>query len=590
MKIFSAIQEKRTANAESRKMTNLLLTALFPVFIVCLTELTQMKSTSKLVLFIVNSPLVMLFNLIAVSMIYAVLLCAFKRTWIAALIEGVTLETLSVVELFKYGANGNHLILTDMRLAKNVKSLTSFSYIKITPMLVICVLLLFAYVIAMFWFNHKINLKPSPRVITSLACAGFCVSVIALPAFGTKVFTVFDIDASESYNVFKINEKFEHNGFLSFLVQTTAESLSNKVKEPEDYTPAAINSLLPGHKSGSENFSKPNVIVVMSEAFADFRKLDGFNLETDAYDTFDELTEKYGGGRLVVPTLGSYTVRTEFELIFGLPVKSLKDPAMPQRMLLDREQPTLAQYFKEYDYSTYYIHSFLRTFYSRERVYANFGFDKLIFEDDFTVPVDYYNAYIDDSVIFNQIEQLVKDSDKPVYVHTTTMQNHQPYNQFEQYDSQLEEYLAGVEHTTDSLQKMLEYFDSCGEPTVVLFVGDHFPSFKTEDSIYEQLGINSENCSILYEQSYLLYSNYTLDENAIPDEEFSAFYAPYILLDAIDAPGDSFTDAMLAKLDALPLYSSHYNPAQQPDEELDMLTYDRVLGEKCSAGNVKEEN
>lgn len=580
MKIFSAIQEKRRSNAETRKMTNLILTALFPIFIVCLTELTQMKSTAKFVLFIVQSPLVMLFNLIAVSTIYAVLLCIFKRTWIAALIEGITLETLSVVELFKYGANGNHLILTDMKLAANVKSLTSFSYIKITPALVASVLAVLGYIFAMFWFNHKIKLRPSRRAITSAVGVAFCAAVITIPAFSSKLFTIFKIDASESYNVFKINEKFEHNGFLSFLVQTTAESVANKVEEPEDYTPAAIGNLLPEHDESTGEFKKPNVIVIMSEAFADFRALEGFTLDTDAYDKLDRMKNKYNSGKLIVPTFGSYTVRTEFELIFGLPVKSLNDPAMPQRMLLDREQPTIPRYYQDFGYSTYYLHSFLSTFYSRETVYANFGFDKLFFEDDFTVPVEYYNAYIDDSVLFNQIQALVAESSEPVYIHTTTMQNHQPYNQLEGYASQLEEYLAGVSHTLDSLDAMLDYFNECGEPTVVFFVGDHFPSFKTEDNIYEQLGINSDNCSILYEQTYLLYSNFDIDESAIPDEEFSVFYSPYMLIDAINAPGDAFTDAMRDKLQALPVYSSHYNPEQPDDGDLDLLTYDRVLGEK----------
>lgn len=583
MKLLSIIKEKRGLNAENKKMTNLLLTAFFPIFIVCLSELTQMKSTAKLILFIVRSPMVMVFNLIAISMIYVILLCIFKRPWIAALIEGVTLETLSVVELFKYGANGNHLILSDMKLATNVKSLTSFSYIKITPILVICVLTLFGYIFAMFWFNHKINLKPSPRVITSLACLAFCGATISMPSFNSKIFTAFDIDATESYNVFKINEKFEHNGFLSFLVQTTAESISNKVEEPEDYTPAAIEKLLPGGNDDKGEFKKPNVVVIMSEAFADFRKLDGFELDTDAYDKLDIMAKKYDSGRLIVPTFGSYTVRTEFELLFGLPVKSLNDPAMPQRMLIDRPQPTIVQYYKDFGYSTYYIHSFLSTFYSRETVYANFGFDELIFEDDFTVDVDYYNAYIDDVVLFNQIEKLISDSDDPVYIHTTTMQNHQPYNQLEQYDSQLEEYLAGVEHTLDSLNSMLKRLDNCGEPTVVLFVGDHFPSFKTEDNIYEELGINSDNCSILYEQTYLLYSNFDIDSSKIPEENFSVFYSPYVILDAIGAPKDSFINAMLDKMEGLPVYSSHYNPDVNDDVDLDMLTYDRVLGEKRSA-------
>ena len=40
-----------------------------------------------------------------------------------------------------------------------------------------------------------------------------------------------------------------------------------------------------------------------------------------------------------------------------------------------------------------------------------------------------YGTYIDDNTVYNQIEQLITDTDEPLYLHATTMQNHQPYNQ-----------------------------------------------------------------------------------------------------------------------------------------------------------------
>ena len=50
----------------------------------------------------------------------------------------------------------------------------------------------------------------------------------------------------------------------------------------------------------------------------------------------------------------------------------------------------------------------------------------MILEDDFTVPVTTYGEYIDDNVVYNQIESLIASTDEPLYVHATTMQNHQP--------------------------------------------------------------------------------------------------------------------------------------------------------------------
>lgn len=46
------------------------------------------------------------------------------------LLESILYMALSITELFKYNTNGNHLIMTDMKLFRSVKSLTSFAYIQ----------------------------------------------------------------------------------------------------------------------------------------------------------------------------------------------------------------------------------------------------------------------------------------------------------------------------------------------------------------------------------------------------------------------------------------------------------------------------
>lgn len=582
---IDAINEKREINSTKYRMTNFLLTVLFPVFIVSMAEINQGKYVSKFILFVAEKPTIFLFNILLASGIFYTLLYIFKKSWIASAIEGLSYFTLSIVELFKYGTNGNHLILTDMKLAKSIKSLTSFAYIKITPMLLIYTFIVLAYLFAVFWFNPKINPKPKKRIITVASCLTACVSVIAIPSISMPVYSFFEIDTSESSNTFKLNEKFENNSFLAFFVQTASENFSKRIVEPKDYNSETIDEMLEenseDNKTKTQN--KPNVIVIMSESFADFRRI-AKDLETDAYDGFDETVKEGYSGTAIVPTFGSFTVRTEFELNFGLPVKSLNDPNMPQRLLIDREQPTVARYYSDLGYKTAYIHTFLRSFYDRDTIYSNFGFDEMYFEDNLTVPVEYRNSYIDDSVIFNQIEKLLKDNDEPMFIHTTTMQNHQPYNQGKDPDDELGNYLDGVSDMTKDFRKFINYLKTIDEPTVVMMVGDHYPSFKGEDNIYNQLEINGETCSVLYEQPYLIWTNdkKEIDSSVIPNEKISTFYLPYVLMDSIGLKEDSFVQTMLTKMKEVPVYSTHYNSEIPNDEELDILTYDRVLGENIS--------
>lgn len=583
-----ALNLRRDANSERYHTTNFLLTALFPLFIVCLAEITQDKYPSKFILFCAERSSVMLFNLLIASLIFYALLLLMKRAWRAVLFQSLVYMTLSVVELFKFGTNGNHLILSDMALAANVKSISSFAYIQITPQLVVYVLLMLGYIGATFWLNPQNKVRFPRRMVTGGLCLLSCVAIIVVPPISNSVYAFFDVDTSEADNAFQLNEKFDKNSFLAFLVQTTSAQLADRVQEPDDYGQDAIDALLHTDVKDPAVDVQPNVIVVMSEAFADFRKFDSLSIPQSTYAGFDAVAREGYRGTTIVPTYASFTVRTEFELLFGLPVRSLHDPNMPQTLLPDRAQPTLVRNYKDMGYDTAYVHPFVSSFYDRDKIYANFGFDKMLFIDDFTVDTNYYGAYVDDDTVFRQITDLIEDTDAPLYVHTTTMQNHQPYNQGEDPDAEFENYLTWIGTTSDALRDFTNQLKTIDEPTLILFVGDHFPSLKGEDSVYTQLGLNGDNCAVLYEQSYVLWSNYKLSYGEVPKEKISTFYLPYVLMDLAGSPHTAFTQTMLDKMEKLPIYSTNYLPDAAYDTDLDMLTYDRVLGEQLSAEGLPE--
>lgn len=592
-KYIGIFNSKREENSGKYKMTNLILTILFPFFIVCMAEINQDKYPSKFILFLAERPSVMLFNFVIASLIFYGFLLLFKKGWIAVLTQSFIYMVLSITELFKYNTNGNHLIMTDMKLVKSVKSLTSFAYIKITPMLVTYVIIVLVYFGAVFWFNPKMKMKMSRRIAPAIACIGACIATVTVPAVSKPVYSLFDLDTTAADNAFKLNEKFENNSFLAFFCQTASENLANQLKEPENYNDDTVQAMMDIDVEEQAAFDKgkPNVIMIMSEALADFRRFDDqldLNIG-DTYAGFDAVAAEGYRGTAIVPTYASWTVRTEFELNFGLPVRSLNDPNMPQRLLLDRAQPTIASYYKSWGYSTAYVHPFMGSFYSRQRVYANFGFDKLMFDEDFTVPINYYGTYIDDKTVFNQVEKLIKETDEPLFLHTTTMQNHQPYDQGEDPDDEMGNYFQWIGKTSQDFEAFINDLKEIDEPTVVFIIGDHYPSLKGENSVYDQLGMNGNNCSVLYEQPYIIWSNDDLDYSSIPDEEFSTFYAPYVLMNLIDTPRDSFIQAMMDKMETVPVYSTNYDPTVGRDEELDILTYDRILGDVISSNAIPED-
>ncbi|WP_295218251.1 LTA synthase family protein [Ruminococcus sp.] len=589
-----SVHEKRSYNTLRYPMTNRILLLLYPIFIVCMAELNQDKYPSKLVLFISDHPTIMLFNILIAALIFLGALLLFRSGWFSMLLESILYMALSITELFKYNTNGNHLIMTDMKLARSLKSLTSFAYIKITPRLILYLSICVAFILAAYWFNPRFNarVKLSKRLVPGLACLIACVMVVTVPFVSKPVYALFQLDTKAADNTFILNEKFENNGFLAFFMQTGSENLSNKLEEPEEYQEDSshlLDQYLAEEVPDLEFDSgvKPNVIEIMSESFADFRAFSdeleelGYTDLDQYYVGLDEAASEGYEGTLIVPTYASYTVRTEFELLFGLPVKSINDPNMPQRMLLERQQPTVPSYYKSWGYSTAYVHPFQSSFYSRKRIYGQFNFDTMIFEDDFTVPVNTYGEYIDDNVVYNQIEALIDATDEPLYVHATTMQNHQPYTDGDSED-EFVNYLSRLQHSSNGLADFLDRLAEVDEPTIVLFVGDHFPSLRGDDGIYSQLNITSENCSTLYEQRYILWSNYDLNTSLLPEEAVSTFYAPYLVMELIDAPRDSFIQSMMNEMETEPVYSTNYMPMQEKNDKLDTLTYDRILGDIIS--------
>lgn len=591
--------QKRDDNSERFKVLNIILMIVFPIFIACMAEINQFKHVSSFLNFAVERPSVLLFNFIAAGIVFILLLAAFRKGWLAVLAQSIIYMALSITELFKYGTNGNHLILSDMKLFKSIKSLKSFAYIKITPRLIIYCLIVLAFIAVVFHLNPKLpRHKPFKRAIAAVACAGISMCMIVFPGFYTPVYNFFKLDTTAASNAFLLNEKFDNNSFLAFIVETASESFENRLVEPENYNEEYVSTIIDTDIDETENFNggvKPNVIVVMSESYADFRVFDELGIDDSYYAGFDKACAEGKSGIAVTPTYASYTVRSEFELLFGLPVRGLNTPNMPQRELADREQPAFAQYYKSWGYKTAYVHPFQGSFYSRTRIYGDFGFDTMIFHDDiegvtdFTVPVEHFGTYVDDNTVFNQLLDLIKTTDDPMYIHTTTMQNHQPYNLGEDPDDEIGNYLTWVKHTNEGLDSFLEELKKLDEPTLVFFVGDHFPSLRGETSVYNQLNITGENCSTLYEQKYFFWSNYDADFSDVPEEKFSFFYVPYIIADIIDAPHDSFIERMDEYMKEIPIYSTDYNDGTPDNDMLDVLTYDRVIGDVMSPCPIPEE-
>lgn len=571
------VRQKRKENALRYETFGKVLLFTYPVFIVLLSEFNHLQSLPDLMSFLINDFSVFLFDILLMGAIFAAILFFVRSGFWAMFSTGLVLFILSFVEYFKYKSSGAHFVLSDLFMAGNTSQLMKFAGVQLNAVMIVNILIFLAYFAVVFWFNPRLvnPMKNYKRFLTAISCLLIVAVSVATP-LSTLIYSVFAVDNEVTPNNYASNEKFSRNNLVGYLAQTSTEQILNSIDEPEQYSEQSIQSELSPARQATTSV-KPNVVVIMSESYADMRRL-GLAENFDSYYTnFDRIAQEGFRGNAVVPTFGNTTVRTEFELMFGVPMKSLNDPTTPQKTLVEREQqPTFAQYYKENGYSTAYIHPFLSTFYGRDEIYSNYGFDKMLFRDDLTVEATQFREYIDDRTDFNQVLQELEDSDGPSYIYTSTMQNHQPYNLDENL-TEFQYYMEGIKQTDQSLGEFFDALKQLEEPTVVLFVGDHYPYFADGDGVYEQAGINQANAYKLYQQPYLIWNNYGAGYS-VPQEDVSAFYLPHLLVELTGAEQTPFIATFLDQMKVTPVYSSNYNREIAGNKALDELTYDRVLG------------
>ncbi|MBS4956728.1 MAG: LTA synthase family protein [Clostridium celatum] len=475
-------------------------------------------------------------------------------------------------------------------MTKNLSDVGKFASLKITYPLILNFLMLALYIYLTYKNNLNLDFSLKKRIFSCAIISSLITIILATP-ISAKIFSVFEIETPAATNILESNEQFSDIGFLPYLTKTTSENLMDIVDPPENYSYDSIKNLLSNNDTSTDSETtsenNPNIIFIMSESFSDFRVFDSLDIDSNIYSGFDSVGSEGYVGNCVVPTFGGYTTRTEFELLTGLPTYALNTPSVPQNLLKKQEIiDTIPSYFKSLGYGTAYIHPFSKTFYDRDTLYTEYGFDELYFDDNMTVETENFKRYISDKSVFNQIKSVLQSNERPSYIFATTMQNHQPYYaETAEGTDQLSYYLDGIKETSNQLREFTNWLKDFDEDVVLVFVGDHFPFFTPDDNVYDRLGVSDDNAELIYNQKYILWNNY---DSTIFDKDIntiSAFYIPYVVTDLINSKNTDFMSTMKNLMKEYPLYSPSIQSSDSRNEALDLITYDKVIGENYSSDN-----
>jgi len=304
-----------------------------------------------------------------------------------------------------------------------------------------------------------------------------------------------------------------------------------RVSEPQGYSPEAVDALAERIGQETGDSGRPNIIVIMNEAYGDFRGFDSAP-ETNIPVTpfLDSLTENTVRGTALASVYGGNTANSEFEFLTGHSMAFLPDSSVPYQQYIREGSFALPGYLGKLGYRCVATHSYHASGWARDRVYPLLGFQESYFLEAYPQE-DLIRGYVSDREQLQFMLELLDTcgSDDPVFLFGVTMQNHggYTYGGADAPDSvtlddsfgshpDAEQYLSLLRETDMAMEQFLTALEDYPEDTIVLIFGDHLPML--ESSFYEQLNGGPldtlQEQAALYQVPYILWANYEIEGEA----------------------------------------------------------------------------
>ncbi|OPH60754.1 hypothetical protein BC351_16270 [Paenibacillus ferrarius] len=399
------------------------------------------------------------------------------------------------------------------------------------------------------------------------------------------------------------------NGYALATVLNTKSMLFDKREGYDDKAVEAIVSQTPKPiKAGDPgNPVKPNVIVVLSEAFWDPTVIKGVTFSKDPIPFFHKLQQTGTSGTMLSPQYGGGTANVEFEVLTGNSMRFLPQGSIAYNQFITGEVDSLASIYARQGYTSTAISPFYNWYFNSNKVYKDFGFSKYI-------PIEYFKPnysgpYIADHEVAANIIHATELSDGPDFVFANTMENHFhfypgkfPKNNFDvsgdmspSSQGMLETLAQGINASDNMLKELVEYYEKKGEPTIIAFWGDHLPALGDDYATYMDTKYISgkddpDFLKKMYSVPLVVWNNFDTERkdklNISP-----SFLGPY-LIELSKQQGSYYTDFLSQLVKKIPVippkdYYQAMNINEQDLKNYDTLQYDIIFGDRHAYKDYK---
>ena len=404
-------------------------------------------------------------------------------------------------------------------------------------------LLVLALCLLVLWKLPRQQGRSLPRLWITLPAVGVAAAYLAV-FFGTGFLSALEIEPSMWTT--------RGNGFL---LNFSVCLRYSRVSEPEGYSQEALDGLTEGYAAGAaaQGTRPENLIVIMNESFSDLSVLGEVPVSEDFLPFFRSLSENTVRGTAYASVFGGTTANSEYEFLTGNTTAFLPEGTVPFHLYVADGTPNLGAQMKDLGYDTVFLHPYLASGWNRRAVYADFGFDTVLFQDDLT-DTSLIREYISDQSDYESLIRLYeeKEEGQPLFLFNVTLQTHsgydKPWDGLERTAEltgvlagrfpTVDQYLSLIKQSDNAFRYLINYFSQVEEPTMILLFGDHQPQVAT--SFYtKMLGGSEDTWDAATAQKrqavpFVIWANYDIPE--AQGVELSLNYLSALLAETANLP------------------------------------------------------
>ncbi len=585
--IFSFFYKIRFANKKLGNYASLVFYLLSPLYMLIVSEILNRVFVASI------RPIIFIGGYFLILFLYLCFYAIIGNFKYSAITANTLVFLLSLANHYIFKFRGTPFIPTDFlatRTGLNVALAYDFSpdfqilasVFMFSLITVICVKTDFP--------KFKLNINIIARTTTAVFSA-----IVAIIIFCTDALAHFNIVPT----FFQQSVSCSEQGFLLNFVSNIKYMC---VSTPENYNSKEIKNDINNiyvDIDKNTNFSSPNIICIMNEAFSDLSVFDEFETN-EAYMPFlDSLTKDTIKGNLYVSVAGGGTANTEFEFLTGHSMKFLPSGSFPYVSYIKTPMASMVSTLKAQGYATNTFHPYYASGWNRTKAYGCFGFERFISIDNMFnskmiefIKLNEFNSsalqkyvesnyandtdmfkrnYISDSYNFRQVIKDFenRDSSKPYFMFNVTMQNHGGYTiAAENLEEDIiltslsgnykdvNRYLSLIKHTDTAFKELLEYFSNVDEPTVICMFGDHQPAL--DNNFFDELTTTNYSSYTEFQKiqnrfctPFCIWANYDIEEQFI--DKLSANYLSSLVMKTANVEMPLYNKYLLRLSEILPV-------------------------------------